>query len=147
MSSRRSRPSSPGVSPDRSAARKGALDLRGLRTLAREHRSGIFGATTGGLAGSHLIPLVGRAMVLAFSCRLPHQLLFVLFLVLHIQISRGLNPVLVHLDGKRPDQAQAGLVQPLQQIRSISDFGAEAPLPVLRNRSSSFPTRVTSVRP
>ena len=99
MSSRRSRPSSPDVTPDRSAARKGALDLRGLRTLAREHRSGIFGATTGGLAGSHLIPLVGRAMVLAFSCRLPHQLLFVLFQVLHMQISRGLNPVLVHLDG------------------------------------------------
>jgi len=55
MSSRRSHPSSPGVTPDRSAARKGVLDLRGLRTLAREHRSGIFGATTSGLAGSHLM--------------------------------------------------------------------------------------------
>ena len=77
-------------------------------------------------------------MVLTFSCHLPHQLLFVLFQVLHIQISRGLNPVLVHLDGKRPDQAQAGrrvgedayhqrlpldlLVQPLQEIRRLQIF-------------------------
>ena len=70
--------------PDRSAARKGAPGLRGLRTLAREHRSGIFSATTGGLAGSHLILLVSSELVFAFSCCLPHQLLFMFFQILHI---------------------------------------------------------------
>lgn len=68
---------------------------RGLRTLAREHRSGTVSATTGGSAGDLVILLVSSEM--GFSCRLPHLLLLVLFEVLHIQIPRRFDPVLMHL--------------------------------------------------
>ncbi len=73
-------------------------------TLAGGHRQGRREAALMAASTARSLGKPGR------SCRLPQHLLFVLGQVIHVEVTHGLEPVLVHLDSQRPHQPQAALL-------------------------------------